>query len=630
MQSTFAGIELGKRGLIAHNQALHTGGHTLSNASTEGYSRQRVELKPTDPLDMPQVNREERPGQVGQGVDVAVVDRIKVVILEGRIVAQRNAQSYWEARDKYILMVEQIYNEPSELSVRTLLDKFWESWQELSLSPSEGAVRKSVLERGDALMDGIHERYQSLKSIRDMLEVEVTALVEQINKTGADIAALNEQIVKVKAMGANPNDLLDRRDLLVEKMSAMLDITVDNRDPDEFTVHTGGMILVQGRVSLSLMAEMDPENEGYSKVVWAKGGEQVQVRGGKLAAVLELRDEDIREEIQKLDLMTVNLADMVNDIHRNAYGVNGKSNVNFFNEYPAVLNIDCNYDRNGDGIFDSTYIFRITGSHALRAQEQVGLEGVMTLSGPSGPVSVEYRPTDTVEDIIKRINTSGAEIAAGLDLDGRLFLKATPAAAMDNPDFVIRRIEDSDQFLAGYAGILAAPGPGGGFRFDQADAVRNLYTGEGRYGDARYAVAPLAHPAGWIEINRDLKDDIKTLAAGFGENGRAALAGDGSAALAIANLRNTPVMVGNVDSFDDYFSLLVADVGLKGETAARALDTQNAIMKDLNDLKASISGVNIDEELSNMIKYQHGYTAAARFVNAVDKMLETIINRLGV
>ena len=479
MQSTFAGIELGKRGLIAHNQALQTVGHNLSNASTEGYSRQRVEFKPTDPLDMPQLNREERPGQVGQGVDVAVVERIKDTILEPRIVKQANAQAYWESRDKFILMVEQVYNEPTELSVRTLMDKFWESWQDLSLSPSEGSVRKSVLERGSALMDGIHERYQSLKDIRDMLELEVTASVEQINKTTSDIAQLNEQIVKVKAMGDNPNDLLDRRDLLVNQLSGMLDITVDNRDPDEFTIHTGGMMLVQGRVREQLRAVMDPANEGYSRVEWDKTGEGAYFRGGKLSSQLELRDQDLRDEIQKLDLMTVNLADMVNDIHRSGYGINGKTGVNFFNEYPAVLNVNGNYDRNGDGAFDSTYLFRITGIHSLDPQEQTGLRGAMTLSGAEGPVTIDYFPTDTVEDIIKRINTSGSEIMAGLDLNGKLFLKATPSSNMENPDFVLRRIEDSDQFLAGYAGILAGPGPGGAYNWDRADAALSLRAGEG-------------------------------------------------------------------------------------------------------------------------------------------------------
>ena len=89
-------------------------------------------------------------------------------------------------------------------------------------------------------------------------------------------------------------------------------------------------------------------------------------------------------------------------------------------------------------------------------------------------------------------------------------------------------------------------------------------------------------------------------------------------------------MVGQVYSFDDYFADTVANVALRGEEASLALATQDAIMKDLRDARASISGVNIDEEIAQMIKYQHGYSAAARFITEVDKMLDTIINRMGV
>ena len=101
-------------------------------------------------------------------------------------------------------------------------------------------------------------------------------------------------------------------------------------------------------------------------------------------------------------------------------------------------------------------------------------------------------------------------------------------------------------------------------------------------------------------------------------------------ALAIAELRTQPVMVGATATFDDFFALLVAEIGLKGEQAAIALETENVILKDLNDMKAALSGVNVDEELANMIKFQHAYNAAARFITAVDGMIDVIINRMGV
>jgi flagellar hook-associated protein 1 FlgK len=145
-----------------------------------------------------------------------------------------------------------------------------------------------------------------------------------------------------------------------------------------------------------------------------------------------------------------------------------------------------------------------------------------------------------------------------------------------------------------------------------------------------YAVAPLNHPSGWIEVNREVAEEPASIAAGFGENGQPANAGDGSTALAIASLRNSNVMVGPYKNFDEYFSQAVANVGLKGEEAERSFETEREIMKELETMKDSISGVNIDEELSQMIKFQHGYAAASRYISEVDEMLDTIINRMGV
>ena len=120
------------------------------------------------------------------------------------------------------------------------------------------------------------------------------------------------------------------------------------------------------------------------------------------------------------------------------------------------------------------------------------------------------------------------------------------------------------------------------------------------------------------------------MAAGFGENGKPAEIGDGSAALAIAALRDRSVMVGSLATFDDWFSDAAARIGLLGEQAELSSETQSRIVKNLTDMRDSLSGVNIDEELSNMIKFQHGYAAAARFIANFDEMLDTIINRMGV
>jgi len=622
VQSTFAGIELGKRGLVAHNQGLQTIGHNLTNSATEGYSRQRVEFGTMEPLYAPQLNREETPGQIGQGVVSIRVERMRDELLDQRIVAQTGGLGYWDARNEYMSLLEQVHNEPTEVSTRTQMDKFWDSWQELSLHPSELAPREAVVQRGRTLIDSIHDQYRRLSTARDMVQEDIEISAAQANDFSKQIAALNSEILKSEAMGDNPNDLYDRRDLLVEKLANIVPVTVDRRDPDEFMVHVDGHILVQGKIARGFSMSTGAESGGYPRVLWADTGDEAVIRGGSLGAMLEMRDVDIKEEIASLDTMTLTFTDLVNEVHRSAYGLNGKTGVDFFTELPSVNNIAGNYDRDGDGAYDHSYVYRLSGGNALDAQEQIGLSGVMRLSGPRGLVDVEYRSTDTVGDIVRRVNDSGADVTARLTSTGALQLRAKTSSDGDSPDFVIRHVEDSGEFLSGYAGLLSASGEAGAYTWEKADAVGDLR------GGVDYAVAPLAHPSGWIEVSTAVSRDLTSVAAGFGSNGRPAEAGDGSAAIAIAKLRTAPVMVGSQKTFDDYFADAVASVGLKGERAERMSDTQSRIVKNLTDTRNSISGVNMDEELSNMIKFQHGYAASAKFISTMDSMLDTIINRL--
>ena len=556
-------------------------------------------------------------------------------LLEGRIITATGDQSYWETRDRYILQMEQVYNEVGDSSVRNLMDRFWDGWQELSLYPEQRAAREAVLQRGQALVEGVRLRYNNLDRIRSMVEQEIQGNVEQVNTIVRDIAAVNREITNSKAAGDSPNDLMDRRDLLVEQLSEHMDIRVDDRDPDEFSVYTAGFRIVQGRIARPFEIRPDQQNEGFSEIAWTHTGEAVRFRGGSLGALQELRDSDLRTEIQALDTMTVNVMDLVNEVHRDGYGINGRTGEDFFVEYPAILNAQGNYDRNQDGTVDSSYIFRVNGNNSLDLQAQVGLEGVMRLPAGSevadgGILEVPYRAADTVEDIISRINNSGADVTARLNRQGQLEFKATTARDLDQPDFVLRHLEDSGQFLTGYAGILSQSGPDGAFRWDQADAVLSLRGETATRAGADFAVAPLMHPSGWMAVNQDIVREPASIASSFSVAGNPGETGDGRAAAEIASIRNSPVGIGRADTLDDYFADTVARIGLKGEESDLSLDTSERMLKDLTDLRSSISGVNLDEELAEMIKFQRGYQAAARFISNIDQMLDTIINRMGV
>jgi len=621
MAGSFAGIELGKRSLMAHTTQISTAGHNISNADTEGYSRQRVKVTTFDPIYRPDLERAQTAGQIGQGSTVESIERVRDTLLDSRIVSQSNEQSYWDTREKYYSMIEGVYNEPDEISVRSNMDKFWESWQELSIYPDSDAARQAIVSRGESLTNSINQQYKSLRSIADQVNSDIKATVAQVNDYSKQIAALNSEIVRVEAMGDNPNDLLDRRDLMVDKLSKLINVTVTNEDPDEFMVHSDGQVLIQGGVARQIGIETPVDNNSYSELVWNDTGSTAEFHKGSLGALVELRDSDLRGLIQNLDTMTVNFSDLVNDIHRNAIGKNNVTGLDFFTQHEFVENVNGNYDRDGDGVEDTSYIFRLTGSNALSKTQQIGLNGTITISGHSGNIGVNYYATDTVEDVINRINDSDGEVKAYLDRNNNLALKGTVASDLSNPDFAIRHVEDSGMFLTGYAGILQGSGPEGAFDFNRANAVYAL-------ADAQFAVSPLMNPSGYIEVNPQIQRDIQSVAAGFANVQGYSNPGDSRAATEIASIRNTKVMIGSEKTFDDYFADTVTEVGLKGEQAENQLASQNSIMKDLTDLRDSISGVNIDEELADIIKFQHGYNAAAKFINVQDELLETIINRL--
>lgn len=621
MANSFGAIELGKRSLMAHAQQINTAGHNISNADTEGYTRQRVQVKAFDPIYRPDLTRAETPGQIGQGTAIEQITRLRDELLDQRIVAQENQESYWATREKYYVMLEQIYNEPNDVSVRTNMDRFWSAWQELSVFPDNKAARQAVVTRGESLTTSIHQRFASLSGVGTMLNGDIEATVRQVNDIANQIARINNEIVRSEAMGDNPNDLYDRRDLLVEKLGALANITTDRRDADEFMVHIDGHVLVQGSVARNLDIRTTTDNDSYSEVIWKDTGNLAEISGGTLGALIELRDVDVRGEIQSLNTMTMNFADLVNDVHKAGIGANGVMGLEFFTQHPFVTDVNGNYDRNGDGQLDTSYIFRFTGANALHGQDKVGLEGVMTFSGKSGTVTVPYYATDTVDAVVNRINDSDGEVKAYLDRDNRLVLKATTASDRENPDFVIRHVEDNGMFLTGYAGILNDSGV---YDFAQADAVNALVA------DAGFSVAPVLNPAGYVAVNQAVRTDVLSVAAAMPTARGDVMAGDGRAAVEIAAIRNSQVMIGTDRTFDEYFANSVTNVGLKGEQAETNLLSQNKIMNDLRDLRDSISGVNIDEELADIIKFQHGYNAAAKFITVIDGMLDTIINRLGV
>ena len=280
MSSSFMGIEIGKKGLMAHQQALHVTGHNISNSANKEYSRQRVVINSADPLYIPALNRAERAGNIGQGSIISAIKRIRNSFLDDRIALEKDVLGYWQTKSEFIHQVEIVYNEPSDDSIRSRLDELWKSWEELSKYPEERAAREVAKEKAVNLSNEIKNVYRQLLDLKNDANRQVKHRVEEINMFARDIRDLNERILKSETLGDNPNDLLDRRDALIEKLSEIVGISVGRNDHDELMVYIGSETLVQGEVVRPLEAVMDTDNRGYYSVKWKNFGTDVKIESG--------------------------------------------------------------------------------------------------------------------------------------------------------------------------------------------------------------------------------------------------------------------------------------------------------------------------------------------------------------
>lgn len=631
MISTFHGIEMGKRSLVAHTQAMNVTGQNLNNLNTEGYSRQKIELQTFSPLYIPGLSRENTPGQIGQGVEVATVRRIRDQLVDNRIISSSKDFGYFDMKNKYLHQMQLVYAEPSVYNdpmmyntLRRGFDEFMNAWSDVANNPEEKSARTVLVEKANILTNSVQHHFQQMTDIRNNVNMEIEEKVKEVNDLAMKIANLNDRILRSEAVGDNPNDLYDKRDLFIDRLSKIADVNVSREDSNELVLYIGSKMLVQGGEYEQLRMIPDSANRGYNDIYWADG-EMVQFRGGELAGLVDLRDVDLYEEQKKINSFAVNVADLVNEIHRDGFGLNGTTGNSFFIEYPYTTDASGNFDADRDGTDDSTYLFKISGTNKVELTDKIGIRGEMNING----VNIEYTETDTLQNVINKINEAGAGVNAFVNAQGKLSLKADYFTDGETPDFVLRHVEDSGMFLTGYAGILQQSGADGAFDSSNVGEVAKLRA------DSVWSIAPLTDPAVYMAVDSKIKKDVNYIAAAGGvdttgdgikniSNG----SGDSSNALRISSLKENHVMVGMSMTFSQYFENLVADVGSRAREAESGFKVQETMMNNLENLRKSVSAVNLDEEFANLIKFQHGYNATAKFVSEMDKMLETLIAKI--
>ncbi|MCX7695935.1 MAG: flagellar hook-associated protein FlgK, partial [Caloramator sp.] len=230
MSGLFNTFNVAKRGMQAQQTSLHVVSHNIANANTEGYSVQRANLKTTTPFGMPSLTTSAEPGQIGTGVKVDSITRSRDEFLDFYIRKETSTLENYKAREQFLSQIETVFTEPSDTGIGTLLTRFWDAWQGLATNPESSTSRELVRSNATALCEGIRHNYTQLEDIESSVSDLIQNQVFEVSSMLKQIADLNEQIKAVTIGGKNPNDLMDRRDLLLDKISERFSIKTKPTD----------------------------------------------------------------------------------------------------------------------------------------------------------------------------------------------------------------------------------------------------------------------------------------------------------------------------------------------------------------------------------------------------------------
>ncbi|KAF0996469.1 flagellar hook-associated protein FlgK [Geobacillus sp. TFV-3] len=528
MLSTFHGLEAARRAMMAQQAALYTTGHNIANANTEGYTRQRVQLRPTPPFPTPGLNRPNIPGQMGTGVEASSVERVREYFLDVQYRGENSKLGYWEARADAVAKMEDIMNEPSDSGLAKTMDQFWQALQDLSTHPENEGARSVVRQRGLAVVETFHYLSNSLTQIREDIGSQIGVAVTEINSLLNQISALNERIAEIEPNGYLPNDLYDERDRLIDQLSQYMEIGVEKHP-------TGGNAL--------------PIAEGTYDIYVMNGSAKVYLVQGRTASAVSFPDGS---------------------------------------------------DVDGDGV-----------------KEMPPKTGVGNITIGANTVAFSALPNGKLRGLIE-----GYGYQNGTDANGQPIIKGLYPDMLANLDKLAYTFgtvfNNVHQQGYGLNGSTNHP----------------FFAGLGGVNGA----------AKTITLAADI-DDLANIAAAT----KSGEPGNGNNAINLANVRSLLLSNATVSLQDgisvDLASLSlplssgtvetnyqgwIGQLGVDGEQANRMKRNSETLRQSVEEKRQSVSSVSLDEEMMNMIKFQHAYNAAARQITVIDEMLDKIINGMGV
>ncbi len=630
---------IGVSALRAFQSGLDTTGQNIANVNTPYYSRQEAMF-------------EQRPPQfsaagvyVGSGVDVQDIRRIYDQFVVNQV---QNGTSTFQQTDTYYSFATQVDNlmADEQSGLTPGLQNFFNAVQEVANDPTSTAARQVLLTEGQSLVSRFRYLYDRLEAIRADANGRIAGFVDEINGLADSLAKINQDIVIAtgRANGKTPNDLLDQRDALLGKLSELVAVRTVAQDDGSLNVFIGnGQALVVGNRANRLSADPLGLDVTEPDISIDNNGTLVRITdhitGGKLGGVLAFRGEILDRAENALGRVAAGLAADFNARHRLGMDLNGALGQDFFRApAPEVIA--------ATGNAGTPVTVTISDTNQLTIDDyELRYDGAnWTFYRVSDNQVVPHTGTGTAVDPFV-VNGISVVLGGGYAAGDRFLIRPVRQAARD----IDTRLTDPREIAA--AGAVTADTPvtnvgsgliGSPTVLDATDPnllnnVTITFTSPTTFDVFDNTTAtPLAvgvaynpaDPADVLAYNGWQVELSGAPATGdsFTVRGNAGGVGDNRNALALAGLQQAQVLAGGTATYSDAYNEMIGDVGTSTRRAEITSQAQKKLLDDAIRTREGISGVNLDEEAANLLKFQQAYQAAAQVIATADSLFQTLID----
>lgn len=621
MASIFNALHIGYSGLDVAQRAIDTTSHNIANAESDGYTRQRVVIAAATPVSM-------MPGQVGNGAEVTTIKRVFDNFVFDKYTAISASKEYSDFEKKTLETLSTYFPEIDGVGIKADLQEYYNMWQSLADNPDNSAIKLALAKQAETLTSHITQTQEQVAALQSQINNELGVNINEVNTLAKELAALNLSIDNAEMDGQyTANDLRDKRNVIEKSLSQLIggevnsgqlesNMQIDsssNTRTGSYTLSVNGFNIVDGASYHPLVLSNSNNPSGFYDISYERqDGVKIpmneEITGGKIGSILNLRggtidttsgmptDGVIQNIVSELDAFAKGIIESTNNLYAGSSTTRMNSNILKTSETNPLMSSGLNVKA---GSFNLV-VYDIDGN--IAASRQININYGTMLGGIAGSNSIQGQMSAQIDD--------NADGNANNDIDN--YLKYSWATASGNNS--VELTMDPSLQAKGYTFAIQDNLKDGNFSSGTNFA--------GAFGMSRFFDGDSAKN---IALNHDLKVNSSLISAGT-----SSASGDNRVALNMIQQQfASHDFTVDTNTYNNtiygMFDMIATNVGISTNVATTKNDTVNTQFNSVEMEYSSVSKVNLDEEMTNLIKFQTSYGAAAKIITTIDQMMQTLL-----